>query len=224
MAGARPDLEEIENAIREAFTYGRTSIEDVAQILTVSRSTVERALAESTPFEEPTDFTSLRRKVRLKIGLPLLTNGESVRSVAEKVCLSPDYLTVIVREETGLTPRQIIRAACLRERIENWKREGPLNQGTTLYRMRLRTWDRIDIELTNLLGDLGPSHPLTSWAKQLLVDLERPDYRRRPHRDVMRAKRQRESEVFQRRIQDHLNRINSNRSQPNAEVTIRGKS
>jgi AraC-like DNA-binding protein len=223
MAGARPDPDEIEDAIREAFTYGRTSIDDVAQILTVSRSTVERALAESGRSKEPTDFTSLRRKVRLKIGLPLLTNGESVRSVAEKVCLSPDHLTVIVREETGLTPRQIIRAACLRKRIEDWKREGPLRQGTTLYRMRLRAWDRIDAELTNLLGDLGPSHPLARWAKQLLVNLERPDYRRQPYRDVMRANRKREGEVLQRRLKAHLNRINSDR-RPEAEITVRNQS
>ena len=208
MASARPEPDEIEEAICEAFTYGRTSADDVAQILAVSRSTIERALAEPVGSRKPTDFTSLRRQARLKIGLPLLMNGESVRSIAEEVCLSPDHLTVIIREETGLTPKQIIRAARLGKKIEAWKREGPVHQGTTLYRMRLREWDRIDTELTNLLGDLGALHPLAQWAKRLLVNLERPDYRRQPHRDVVRANRKRESEVLQRRLQVHLDRIN----------------
>lgn len=224
MASARPEPDEIEDAIREAFTYGRIRIDDIAQILAVSRSTVERALAEPADSKNPTDFTALRRIVRLKISLPLLTNGESVRSVAEKVCLCPDHLTVIVRGETGLTPRQIIRAARLGKKIEDWKREGPLRQNTALYRTRLRAWDRIDTELTNLLGDLGPSHPLARWAKRLLVDLERPDYRRQPHRDVMRANRKRESDALQHRLQTYLDRIDPNRNQSGAEITVGSRS
>ena len=220
MASARPAPEEVEDAIREAFSYGRTSIEDIAQILTVSRSTVERALTGTVGSRQSTDFTSLRRKVRLKIGLPLLTHGESVGSVAEKVCLCPDHLTVIVREETGLTPKQIIRASRLGQKIERWKREGPLRQGTTLYRLRLREWDRIDVQLSDLLGDLGPSHPLAHWAKQLLVDLERPDYRRQPYRDVLRVDRRRESELVQRRLQDYLSHISPTRNHSEAEPMV----
>lgn len=204
MTNARPKSGEIEAAIREAFSYGRSAIDDVAQILRVSRSTLERALNQPSHGCEPTDFTSMRREVRLEIALELLTRGKSAGSVAEKVCLSPDYLTVVAREETGLTPKQIIRAAQLGKKVAAWKREGPVAQGTALYRERLRKWERIDTEVTNLLGDLGPTHPLNAWAKKLVVGLQRPDYRRQPYRNQLQAKRRRESEEIQRRLTAYL--------------------
>lgn len=201
MAANHPSVAEIEAAIGEALARGRKRIDDVAQILLVSRSTLERAIPEDR------SFTDLRQKVQMNIALPRLKRGDRAWIVADAVCLSPDRLRIMVREETGLTPRQIIWAAQARLKVEEWKSAGPIYPGTTLYRERLRRWDRIDHEMTELLGDFSATHPLADWAKQLLLAIERPDYRRQPYRDQLRQRRRKESERFQRRLQQALQRI-----------------
>jgi AraC-like DNA-binding protein len=200
VSSSRPQPKQVEAAIREAFQRGHAGIEDVAQILCVSRSTVERSLAQPLDGREATDFTQLRNVLRVSIALDLLTSGVPIRNVAERVCVSADHLTVLVRRAVGLAPGEISRAILLRGRVSAWKREGPLRPGTMLYRKRLREWDRIDAQMVALLGDLDASHPLAAWAKALLTDLERPDYRREPFRKELEDKKRERSEALEKQL------------------------
>jgi len=179
----------IREAIERALASGRTRIDDVAQLLLTSKSTLQRRLKAHR-----TTFTKLRREVQLHTALRLLTSGRSVARVAEEVALSPDHLCVVVREATELTPRQINRAARLADRLRRWEAHVPVAFGTQIYQRRLREWKRIDAELFDLLGDLGPDHPLVAWANELLELSARPDYRRKAYRDRLRAESRREGE------------------------------
>lgn len=158
--------------MRDALASGRAGIADVAQLASTSPSTLQRALSDNG-----TNYLSLRKSVRLKIALTLLTRGESLRRAAAEVVLSPDHLSVIVKEETDVCPRQIIRATELARRVAKWQGQAPPSYGSPLYHRRKREWEKIDEELTTLLGDFSASHPLATWAKALLVSIERPDYR-----------------------------------------------
>jgi len=204
MASNHPSVPDIEAAIRAALARGHKRIDDVAQILLVSRSTLERAIPEGS------SFTMLRRKTQLELALIRLKRGERAQLVAEAVCLSPDRLRIMIRDETGLTPRQITYAAQALKKVETWKSAGPISPGTTFYRERLRRWDRIDREVTALVGDFNATHPLADWAKQLLLAIERPDFRRQPYRDQLRRRRRTESEKFQRQLAKALERSAKN--------------
>jgi AraC-like DNA-binding protein len=125
MPAARPDLVDVERAIRHSLASGRSGIVDVAQIASTSTSTLQRALAD-----RGTCFSVLRRRVRVNIALRLLTNGKSLRLAASEVALTPDHLSVILKEETGLCPRQIIRATELRNRVARWQKQGPPSYGS----------------------------------------------------------------------------------------------
>lgn len=189
MSERRPDEAEVRVAVRLALEHGVKRIEDVAGSLHLSKSTLQRRLAQCG-----TTFTVVRRETQLSIALECLIEGGSARKAARRALLSPDHLCVMVRQMTGLTPRRIARAAELGRRVEHLRTLDPPESGTWLYRRRLRTWERIDGELDRLLGDLGPDHPLADWAKRLLLSAQKPDFRRQPYRERIRAKRQRESE------------------------------
>lgn len=184
MPATRPDLVDIERAVRQALASGRSGIADVAQITSTSTNTLQRALADND-----TRFVDLRRSVQVKIALRLLTSGGSLRRASSEVVLSPDHLSVVIKNETGLCPRQIIRAAELSRRVARWRKQAPPSYGSPLYHRRRREWQQIDEELTTLLGDLSASHPLAKWAKALLVGIERPDYRKQPYRSDLRTQR-----------------------------------
>lgn len=201
MPVARPDLADIEQAIRSALASGRSGIMDVAQITSTSTSTLQRTLAK-----EGVCFSGLRRKVQLRIALRLLTSGKSLRFAASEVALTPDHLSVIIKEETGLCPRQILRAAELGGRVSRWRRQGPPSYGSPLYHRRRREWLQIDAELIRLLADLNASHPLAEWAKALLVAIDRPDYRRQPYRDDLRDRRELERKRWKLRLREYLDR------------------
>lgn len=199
MPAARPDLVDVERAIRHSLASGRSGIVDVAQIASTSTSTLQRALAD-----RGTCFSVLRRRVRVNIALRLLTNGKSLRLAASEVALTPDHLSVILKEETGLCPRQIIRATELRNRVARWQKQGPPSYGSPLYYRQRREWQQIDAELTALLADLSATHPLAKWAKALLVGIERPDYRKQPYRDDLRSRRRRERERWELQLRRFL--------------------
>lgn len=195
-ASARPSVDEVRTAIRRALGRGRRSPEDVAQILHVSRSTLERGLHDKGVL-----FKQLRREVQLSVAVELMTAGTPAGRVAAEVCMTRDHLCVIVREYTGLTPYQIIRAARLAEKVRGWRRYGPPAFGSALYRKQLQEWHAVDMELQNLFGDLGPEHPLTAWAKGLLVAAHRPDFRRQPYRAQIRERREKENTDAAARLQ-----------------------
>src|SRR5215218_9729116 len=91
-------------AIRRCLRRGTKRIEVVAQELHVSRSTLQRRLAD-----QGTDFTALRKTVQAEVALGQLMDGRRVTTAARRALISPDHLRQFVREETGLTPGQIAR-------------------------------------------------------------------------------------------------------------------
>jgi AraC-like DNA-binding protein len=155
----------------------------------MSRATLQRVLAA-----ERTSFKIVRRRVQLDIALERLTAGDAASAVVREIGVTPDHLCVLVREATGLTPRDIIRARHLADIVTRWKRHGPPVAWSRRYREHRRQWRRVDEELQRLLADLGPSHPLADWAKQLLVAADRPDFRTQPYRDLLREERRKEDE------------------------------
>gem|GEM_PF-2269681 len=179
----------VRTAIRSCLERGTKSIHDVAQKLHVSRSTLQRRLAD-----QGTDFTNLRKAVQAEVAIEHLKGGRRVSVAARRALISPDHLRQLVREETGLTPGQIARAAALAERVRFMREQDPPSFGTYLYRLQAQKWHRIDAELDRLLGDIGPANPLADWAKGVLVDAARPDFRQQPYRNRIREKRRRERE------------------------------
>jgi AraC-like DNA-binding protein len=183
----------VRTAIADALNRGRRNLVDVAQILCVSSSTLQRLLAE---FE--TDFTTLRREVQVRLALGHLTAGCRVRLAAERTVLSPDHLCVIVKEATGLTPLQILSAARISATLERWRGQGPPSYGSFLYRRQFEQWQRFDSQLQDLFADLGPDHPLADWAKKTLLAAERPDFRTQPYRRQRLQRVRRQSAELQR--------------------------
>jgi AraC-like DNA-binding protein len=179
-------------SIRTCLEQGTKRIQDVALELHVSRSTLQRRLAE-----QGTDFTRLRRAVQTEVALEHLKSGRAVVVAARRALVCPDHLRRFVREETGLTPGQIARAVELADRVQLMREQDPPSFGTPLYRLQMRKWHRIDAELDGLLGDIGPTNPLADWAKGLLLSAERPDFRRQPYRNQIREKRKREREELE---------------------------
>jgi AraC-like DNA-binding protein len=190
---SRPSLPEVQRAIGDALARGRRRLVDVAQILCTSESTVQRSLADCG-----TDFTSLRKEVQVRIALENLTAGRPVWAAADRAVLSPDHLCVAIKEATGLTPLQIVRAAEISATLDRWRRQGPPAFGSLLYRRQFEQWQKFDAHLQELFADLGPKHPLADWAKKTLLAAERPDFRTRRYRDDRRRKADREAAQLER--------------------------
>lgn len=189
-------MPDVQKAVADALARGRRRLSDVAQILCTSESTVQRALSDCG-----TDFTSLRKEVQIQVALEHLTAGRPAWAVATRAVLSPDHLCVVVKEATGLTPLQIIRAAEISATLERWRRQGPPAYGSWLYRRQFEQWQKFDAQLQELFGDLGPTHPLSDWAKKTLVSAERPDFRTQPYRDDRRRKAERQAAQMQRLLE-----------------------
>jgi AraC-like DNA-binding protein len=202
MPSKRERVDEVEAAIEAALSLGRTRIEDVAQILFVSRSTLQRWL-------KPRSFTKVRQGVQLRIALKGLTSGRPVETVAREVALSRDHLRVIVREPTGLTPAEIARAARLGAQLKQWKGQVPPPAGTYAYRHRISEWNKADRKLQSILGDLDSSNPLAPWAKQLLLSVVRPDNRRRANRARIQEARKLEKQRLEERRKREIERLNA---------------
>lgn len=184
----RPSLPEIQDTIRDGVHAGTMlHVEDVAESLYLSRSTLQRTLEDLD-----TTFTRLRRQVRVDVALERLTAGESCTSTAAYVGLSTDHLCKLVTEYADLTPRQIARACELADRVRRWRRSAPPRADTSLYWKQLEQWRAIDAELGALVADLSPGHPLAAWARKLRRSTQRPDYRRGRYRARVRAERRRE--------------------------------
>ena len=184
----RPTAAHVERAIRERLQAGGTLyIEDVAERLYVSRSTLQRTLST-----HGTSFSALRRHVQVQAALEYLTSGNSCTRTAERVGLSCDHLCKLVKAQADLTPKQIARASRLGARVRRWRSGAPPRAGTRLYYRRLERWRLIEAEIAALLADLPADHPLGSWAAKLQRSSQRPDYRRGRFRSRAHAERRRE--------------------------------
>lgn len=192
MSGSRPTLPHVQKAIADALARGRRNLVDVAQILCVSASTLQRLLAE-----HETDFTTLRREVQVRIALEYLIGGRPVWKAAEHAVLSPDHLCLVVKEATGLTPLQILTAARISATLTRWRRKGPPPYGSWLYRRQFEEWQKFDAQLQELFADFGPTHPLANWAKKTLLIADRPEFRTQPYRAERRLRAKRRSAQIQ---------------------------
>jgi AraC-like DNA-binding protein len=187
MQKARGQIGEVEAAIETALAHGRTGIEDVAQILFMSKSTLQRRLGSSS-------FTAVRQRVQLRLSLDALKSGREAGSVAKEVALSRDHLRILVKKTTSLTPARIAHAARLASRLQAWKEQVPPPSGTYAYRRRVDLWDQSDRKLQAMLGDIQSGNPLAPWAKQILPAVERPDNRLRSNRARIHEARRHERE------------------------------
>jgi hypothetical protein len=188
----RPSPSEVEKAIKARLHAGASlHVEDIAMCLYVSKSTLQRTLAERS-----TTFTQVRRQVQVKVAVERLSGGASCAGTAAHVRLSADHMCKLVTEYTDLTPRQIVRACQLAERVRRWRRSAPPPADSKLYFTRLERWRAIDDELARLVANLSPDSPLAAWAEKLHRSARRPDYRRGRHRARARAERRREGEVL----------------------------
>lgn len=169
-------------------TGGPMRIEDVAHALYMSRSTLQRRLADGG-----TCFTEIRRGTQVRVALDRLTSGASCAQAARAVGLTVDHLCRIVTADTGIRPREIARASALATRARRWKRSAPPRFGTRLYAERVKRWHALEAELDVLLASIPASgHPLSAWASRTRRAGRRPDYRRGSYRARAHAARQRE--------------------------------
>jgi AraC-like DNA-binding protein len=198
MQSNRPTLREVQDVIRDRIGAGITlHIEDVAGSLYLSRSTLQRTLADLG-----TTFTQQRQQVQVEIALKRLTAGKSCASTAAHVGLSGDHLSKLVTEHTDLTPRQIARACQLTNRLRRWRRSVPPRADTKLYFKRLRRWRAIEAELGRIIADIPADHPLASWVSSVQRSMQRPDFRRSGYREKVWAERRRERDEFMTRLHE----------------------
>jgi AraC-like DNA-binding protein len=188
----RPTLREVQGAICDRLHAGAMlHVEDIAESLYVSKSTLQRTLADLD-----TTFTQLRRQVQVEVAIKRLTGGASCTSTAAYVGLSSDHMCKLVAEYADLTPRQIVRACQLAGRVQRWRRSVPPRANTKLYFKQLERWRAIDAEIEQLVAGLASGHPLAAWAHKLRQSTQRPDYRRGRYRTRVRAQRRRDEVRF----------------------------
>jgi AraC-like DNA-binding protein len=181
-------LLETQAQVRELLGSEAVHVEDVAAGLFLSKSTLQRRLAE-----RGTSFTAIRRRVQVDVAIERLIAGASCASAARRVGLSRDHLCRLVSAQTALQPGQIARACQLARRAERWRRSAPPRAGTRVYSERNERWRRLEREVTALLAPVPASgDPLSRWACKLRRAAQRPDYRRGAYRARARAERRRE--------------------------------
>lgn len=154
MPTGRVTLAEIRASLTRRVVCGNDSADGVAGDLACSQSTLHRALRQSG-----TTFTRERNDFRASAALDLLLRGTYPRAVAQRIGISPDYLRIVVRRSTGLTPAHIYNARWL----------GIVLTRTPETRAELEKWIQADADLQTIVGDLPRDHCLANWAKQLLL-------------------------------------------------------
>lgn len=185
------DVERTTTAIIRAGTPAR--IEDVAAALYVSRATLQRRLAR-----EGESFTEIRKRSRVAVAITELTHGASCAGAAARVGLSGEHLCRLVRQRTGLRPKEIVRASSLGARAQRWRHSKPPRSGSRLYWERNRRWRALEVEVRMLLEPVpATGHPLSSWARRTIRMCARPDYRTGRYRARVRAARSAERRARQ---------------------------
>jgi AraC-like DNA-binding protein len=182
-------IEQVRKATMASVAAGAPArIEEVAAVLFVSRSTLQRRLAAGG-----TSFTEIRREARVRVALCRLTSGSSCARTAREVGLSGDHLCRLITLETGVRPRDIARACELATRARRWRRATPPRSGTRLYAERRSRWRALEAELQELLEPISASgHPLSAWAHRMRRAGRRPDFRRGVYRARARSSRRKE--------------------------------
>jgi len=184
--------------LREDSNGLRMSARRLAQRLYSSETTLRRKLRAAG-----TSLTHERSLARAEIALPLLQRGKSVKRVADRVGISPDHLRVTLESIYGLHPSTVQHVGRLVRTLEGEPRS-------------LRALERAqekDRLLQDLLADIGPDHPLASWARNLILvgyhpERESAKYRERlrvqEREAYLRARDQRDAEVVMAMADEEL--------------------
>jgi AraC-like DNA-binding protein len=163
----------------------RLSAAQMAKRLYCSERTLYRKLSAAG-----TSLVSERNAARVAAALAHLKNGYSVEQAARRVGLSADYLRVVMQEALGITPekvKQIVRVSARLEKEPESRSE--------LARTKLD-----DQLLQELIGDIGPTHPLYRWAKEIVLLGHKPErdsaaYKKKLREKELAAFRRRQDEV-----------------------------
>jgi AraC-like DNA-binding protein len=207
MNARRPFAAEVERTTIAFVRAGaRARIEDVAVALYMSRATLQRRLAR-----EGESFTEIRRRSRVTVAITELTHGSSCSRAAARVGLSGEHLCRLVSQQTGLRPKEIVRASALAARAQRWRRSPPPRSGSRLYWERSRRWRALESEVRILLAPVpATGHPLSSWARRTVQMCVRPDYRTGRYRARVHAARnaeRRAREAERRRLDAWLRKL-----------------
>jgi len=207
MNARRPFTAEVEQTTTALVRAGATTrIEDVALALYVSRATLQRRLAR-----EGESFTEIRKRSRVAVAITELTHGASCARAAARVGLSGEHLCRLVRQRTGLRPKEIVRASGLAARAQRWRLSKPPRSGSRLYWERSRRWRALEAEVRMLLAPVpATGHPLSSWARRTIDTCARPDYRTGRYRARVHAARsaeRRAREAERRRLDAWLRKL-----------------
>lgn len=161
----------------------------LARRLFCSESTLRRRLRK-----HGTTFVRERNVIRAQDAFEFLAQGHSAEATARRVGVTRDYLRVIMLQGYGYAPRKLGRIVELARRL--------MDEPQTLRAVEAAKRD--DLALQELLGEIGPNHPLSGWAKGLVTlgyhperdtpeyleelrNRERAAYIRRQHREDAQA-------------------------------------
>lgn len=174
--------DEVRAALREDDGL-RLGAEQIARRLHCSASTLRRRLKT-----EQTSFTRERRAARAEAALEILKSGYPVEQAARRVGLSPDHMRHVLVEAYGFSPSRVKQMVAIALRL----RDEPES------RAQLEQARRDDELLGKLIGDLGATHPLYPWAKELIVLGYHPERESASYQEELKEK---ERQAYIRRRQ-----------------------
>lgn len=164
-------LAQVRAALREGRDGPKLTAKVLARKLFCSESTLRRQLRRSG-----TSFIYERTLARAEVSLDLLSAGYPVGYVARCVGVTPDHLRLIVRSRYGWSPSQIKRVAILAR--------GLADEPTNLRDYRKAKAD--DRLLQELVAELDSNHPLSGWARQLVLAGHHPERDTPQYQDQLR--------------------------------------
>lgn len=191
---SKPTLDTIAKSIKRllrksaAHAERGPTLEEVAADLLSSRSQVQRALADAG-----TTFSDVLFRLRVQLATDLLIRQRrSAREAAQAVGVAPDHLRTLLLRGLGVSPGEIKRVLAKVDKASRWRRTAPPPYGTVLYRKRRRDWTILQRDVERLVSDIPVESPIYGWSREVLRQTRRPDFRRSPHRDLIRATRHEE--------------------------------
>jgi AraC-like DNA-binding protein len=197
----RPDIQEVREAIQASLLANQSApITDVAARLYLSRSTLQRVLAENLH-----SFAQLRQDVRVDLAAELLAQGTSWSVTAARVGLGREYLSKRIKDRFNLRPRQIERLNFLADVTTRWRKETPATvagrAGRPFLKERMRRWRDIENEAEELLGRLPPGpNALMLWKRRIRRQVRAPSGRDRQDQAVTRRHRTESSSTVSSRL------------------------
>jgi AraC-like DNA-binding protein len=153
----------VRKAIRDGMLLGGfPPITDVARRLYLSRSTLQRVLAESG-----LTFTGLRRDVRVEFAAELLARGASWSETAERVGLGRDHLSRLIKQRFNVRPHQIERVNTLAGTLTRATIRSA-RTGRLLSTRGEQQWRELETEVEEVLRRLpSGSHGLSAWERRV---------------------------------------------------------